>query len=233
MELSGEIATAYTGEQAKTITLVNSGATLLAHEHLKPETVAAVVAKLTAVGVHVVTGVRATLEPAAAADGEAKATETHPPFVQGPTTVTLSNGTTLSADVVMFCTGARVNNSCLSGQLAGKLDITGRLKVTPQLQVEGFPNIFAGGDVCNTPEGKIAYFAGLHGDLIAKNLIATTQGKALKAYKPSPPVIFLPVGKGDGVGQLPNGMIVGKRMVPMIKGKDLFIGATRKNLYAQ
>ena len=47
--------------------------------------------------------------------------------------------------------------------------------------------------------------------------------------KPAKPMMFVTIGPKDGAAQLPNGMIAGKRMVPMAKGKTLFLGKVLKD----
>jgi NADH dehydrogenase FAD-containing subunit len=66
----------------------------------------------------------------------------------GPVSMSLSDGSTLTPDVTLFTTGGRPNNAAFtSGPLSGALDAAGRLKVQPTLQVEGFADIFALGDI--------------------------------------------------------------------------------------
>lgn len=37
------------------------------------------------------------------------------------------------------------------------------------------------------------------------------------------------IGPKDGAGNLPNGMIIGKKLIPMVKGKHLFVKMTLKH----
>ena len=42
--------------------------------------------------------------------------------------------------------------------------------------------------------------------------------------------MFVPIGRHSGVGQLPNGMVVGDFATKKIKGQDLFISRQWKSM---
>lgn len=68
----------------------------------------------------------------------------------GPNYVT-TNGKEITADAHFVCIGKRVGSSWLRDtELSDLVDADGRLKVDSNLRLEGKPNIFAIGDVCNT-----------------------------------------------------------------------------------
>lgn len=50
------------------------------------------------------------------------------------------------------------------------------------MQVEGFDNIYAIGDCADVSEPKMAYHAGLHAGVAAKNIISSLSGKPLTSY---------------------------------------------------
>jgi apoptosis-inducing factor 2 len=70
------------------------------------------------------------------------------------------------------------------------------------LQVDdgAYPNIFAAGDVADTSDLKMAYKAGLHAPIVAKNIQSLLKGKEPKAiYKPATgEMICIPLGKDGG-----------------------------------
>jgi NADH dehydrogenase FAD-containing subunit len=137
-------------------------------------------------------------------------------YIEGKKTyTTLKSKTNITADLTFICTGARVNNkSILSSPLKTKLNPqTGRIIVNNYLQVDGYENIFAIGDISDK-EDKFAFFAGEQGEYVAK-LIPLIEKK--KPYPKEYPVhtnraIFLTIGRNGGIGQLPTkgGTILGK-----------------------
>ena len=54
---------------------------------------------------------------------------------------------------------------------------TKNFKVNENLQVEGYDNIYAIGDCCNTAENKMAAYADAHGQHVAKAIVNFTKGK--------------------------------------------------------
>ena len=84
---------------------------------------------------------------------------------------------------------------------------THSIRVNDKLQVDdsAYPYIFAAGDVADTPDLKMAYKAGLHAPIVAKNIISLLKGQAPTAiYQPktSSEMMTLPMGKNGGVSYL-------------------------------
>ncbi|CAF4044959.1 unnamed protein product, partial [Didymodactylos carnosus] len=79
----------------------------------------------------------------------------------------------------------------------------GRLNVNNYLQVDGYENIFAIGDI-SSKESKMAFLAGRQAEFVAKLIPLIQQNKPYsKEYQPSPyPVMLLTIGRNGGVGQL-------------------------------
>jgi len=113
----------------------------------------------------------------------------------------------IKADLCIWCTGIKTNpafmkkfsDSCFTDRKA--------LKVDDYLQLEGYPNIFVGGDISNVKEEKNARKAELHAKIIAKNIKRLLKQKPLIKYKSgrSPMVISL----GDW-----RGLIIYKYVFP-------------------
>ncbi len=141
----------------------------------------------------------------------------------------VDGGPPIEADVVYECMGMRPNNSALMTHLSSSLDSSGRLKVDPSFRVEGCDYLFALGDIANVAELKLGYLADIQGAAVAKNILRLIRGKALKPYKTNPNVALIPVGRNNGLVQLPFGVTSLKFMVNM-KQKDLFISKSFKNL---
>lgn len=80
-----------------------------------------------------------------------------------------------------------------------------RVNETLQVADKAYPNIFAAGDVADTGDLKMAYKAGLHAPIVAKNIISLIKGQTATAiYKPTTgsEMMTLPMGKLGGVSYL-------------------------------
>ncbi len=95
-------------------------------------------------------------------------------------------------------------------------------------QVEGFQNVFAAGDITNRDSRKLAYIADLQSEQAAKNIALHAAGKKMSTKDGAPPkenpMAFVVLSPDKGVGQLPmfGKAVLGKRVVRMLKGADLF-----------
>lgn len=80
-----------------------------------------------------------------------------------------------------------------------------RVKETLQLADPAYPNIFVAGDVTDNPDLKMAYKAGLHAPIVAKNIASLIKGQTPSAvYKPTVGAesLTLPLGKMGGTSYL-------------------------------
>jgi len=80
-----------------------------------------------------------------------------------------------------------------------------RVQDTLQVADQTYPNIFAAGDVADTPDLKMALKAGLHGPIVAKNILSLiNKGTPGNVYKPMTggEMMALPMGKTGGVTYL-------------------------------
>ncbi|XP_048419282.1 ferroptosis suppressor protein 1-like isoform X2 [Stegostoma tigrinum] len=136
--------------------------------------------------------------------------------------VLTDKGLEVIADLVICCTGIRVNSSAYSNAFKDCLAEDGALLVNPHLQVIGMENVYAIGDCADVKEPKMAYHAGLHGVVAADNIINSLGKKCLKDYKPGSLTMLLSMGRNDGIGQL-FGWHVGKFIVVMAKSRDLLV----------
>lgn len=135
----------------------------------------------------------------------------------------------ITADIWFRAYGVAVQTSYLGDDLAAALTPAGRIRVTGTLNVEGFENVYALGDVTDLAEAKMAGYAMKHAEVVAANIAARVRGEEPAAtYAPSPvPSVLLPLGPEGGVGQFPGPdgpMIVGAETVSDHKGRDLFTG---------
>ena len=201
VELAGEIATDF---PAKEVTLVHSHKTLLRPNVYNEKLYARVQDELEKLRVKLILDDRVEIS-----------NRQHLNYIEGKKTyVTERTRQSIAADLTFLCIGAPVNNrSLINGPLKAKVNPqTGRLIVNNHLQVDGFENIFAIGDISDREE-KLAYLAGEQASYVAKLIPCIQQKKAYpKEYARHPnAAIFLSLGRNSGIGQLPNkgGTIIG------------------------
>ncbi|XP_053307245.1 ferroptosis suppressor protein 1 [Spea bombifrons] len=135
----------------------------------------------------------------------------------------------VSTNLVICCTGLKINSSCYSIALGDKVASDGSLIVNEFLQVDGHPNIYAVGDCANLNGPKMAYLAGLHAKIAVTNILNSLKDKPLKPLKPGSLSMLLSMGRDDGVGQI-NGCYVGRFIVTKAKSKDIFVSKSWKEM---
>ena len=122
--------------------------------------------------------------------------------------------TALAADTVLWATGAAPAAWLAESGLAR--DARGFLLVEPTLQAVGHPAIFAAGDVASlrdAPLPKAGVVAVRQGPVLARNLRAAAEGRALEAYRPQRDwLILLATGDGRALGTR-NGLVFAGRWV--------------------
>ncbi|XP_074400555.1 ferroptosis suppressor protein 1 isoform X1 [Zonotrichia albicollis] len=143
--------------------------------------------------------------------------------------VRTERGTEVVVDMVVLCTGIKINSSAYAAAFGDKMASNGALKVNKHLQVEGYENIYAIGDCADLKEPKMAYHAGLHANIAVTNIINSLTQKPLKTYEPGSLTFLLSMGRDDGVGQV-NGYYVGRLLVTIAKSRDLFVSKSWKNM---
>ncbi|XP_046884918.1 apoptosis-inducing factor 2 isoform X2 [Hypomesus transpacificus] len=142
--------------------------------------------------------------------------------IKKDTVITTDKGLEITADLVISCTGSKINSSAYSSTLNGCLAENGALKVNKHLQVEGYENVYAVGDCTNLKEPKTAYAAGLHAGVAVNNIAYRLAGKAQAAYHPGSVTMLLAMGHNDGVGQF-NGMKLPRFLVAKAKSNNLLL----------
>ena len=213
IELAGEIAELYPG---KTVTLIDPGERLLPAFH--PKLGERLYAGLRKMGVQVLLGERLVKMPT-----ETNATQAVQPSMQ--TTLT-EKGTRIEADLHFLCFGMQMNTAYLQPHFGDLLDERKQVRVNSHLQVQGYKNIFAMGDIVNTGEPKLITTADAHASLVAENLrrLAANRPDMLE-YRPRPvATVVVPLGTSGGAAQLPlgkNGIVLGAWAASLIKGKTL------------
>ncbi|MEU3270992.1 FAD-dependent oxidoreductase [Saccharomonospora sp. NPDC006951] len=147
-----------------------------------------------------------------------------------------TSGGELPADIWFRCHGVRPNSGFLGEELAAARNPLGQLAVTGSLNVAGFGNVYALGDLTDVAEPKMAAHAMEHAEVIAENITATIRGERPSArYRPAETrSILLPLGPHGGVGQIPAGngsgdaTLLPAATVSEYKGIDLLVGRFRE-----
>ncbi|CAG8485906.1 6475_t:CDS:2 [Dentiscutata heterogama] len=220
IELAGEIASVY---QDKEVTLIHSENHLLSEKF--PKKMTNLLAKqLKELNVKLILGESVNLPSSGIGDG------------LSPLTLETNKGTQIESDVQFVAFGIKPNTNVIETLDQSLIEEnTTRVKVKPTLQLDhdNYAHIFALGDITNINETKLAYRAGLHADVITKNIISHINNKKLVEYKPGPEVMIVPVGKAKGAVLLPFGnMVVGSFMAKNVKGKTLMVDKMWKTLNA-
>jgi NADH dehydrogenase FAD-containing subunit len=214
------------------VTLVHSGEKLISSERLKPEFLAGVNRQLKRLGVQVELGQRVEYPAADALPAGAEA-GANSSYFWGLGSVSTSTGKNLPADLLLFTAGAKNNTRSLLASF-GQVMKDERLIVNGAMQVQGYKHIFAVGDIAGTST-KRAYYAGLQGEIAAKNIIALVRNLSkptpavtpkLEEFKlPEGHVLVLTIGRQGGMTQFPNKgeSVWGSTVSTMLKSKNLFI----------
>ncbi|XP_078614182.1 ferroptosis suppressor protein 1-like [Branchiostoma floridae x Branchiostoma japonicum] len=212
-EVAGEIATDYKDKEVTLIhprdKLVNGESSDAFQERLKEV--------LQGLGVKLVLGERVTNLDELPTDRVETAT------------VMTDKGTEISADLVIPCTGLKVNSTAYKDSLASSVEDNGSLKVNNLFEVQGTERIYAIGDCTNIPETKMAYRAGMHAELLAKNILAQETGGTVKEYKPDPFIMVVSVGRKAGMGQKGSSLLP-EFVVRMVKSRDMGTGRYWKEM---
>ncbi|EWC44549.1 hypothetical protein DRE_06721 [Drechslerella stenobrocha 248] len=209
VETAGELAEAY--GNTKQITLLASGGTVLHTAGLFPSVVQQVEKDLKKLGVKLVHGLK--VQTAERKPGD------------GGTTLTLSNGETISTDCYLPLHGIQLNTSWIPREM---LDASGNVLLDKYMRVEGATNIWGIGDIGNH-EVKQANMLDSQIIRLAETLdfILTGQEAKIKEFKPLGSVkIFFTVGKRHGSGQMWS-LKVWSWAVVYIKGRRMLIDAAQ------
>ena len=225
IELAGEIRDAV---PAAAITLVHSGKALLsgAGNASPPAALSAkLVERLAANKIALRLATRVT-----SVTGGAPHEAMGDSVVTGPLSVSLEAGDALDADLLIYAVGTKPNTAWLSaGPLSSALSKSGHVNIERSYAVPGFAGVFALGDVAAGPDAKAAWLLPQAGAIVAKNINALARAKAGQMPKLAlgpeqgfRGILAVPIGKKDGAGLLPFG-VVGPFLIRNIKGGDLFV----------
>jgi apoptosis-inducing factor 2 len=221
VEVAGEITDSYTD---KTITILDGGTRILAGTSAGAAGHAASV--LTERGVNIICNER--LERAGSTPSE----------VFGPPGEAItSTGRKINYDLIIWCIGGKPNTNYLQSKLPRLLNVAGRIRVTPQLRVQGMTTVFALGDITDLDENKMAWHITPQVKNAAFNIRQVLSGKAadsdLKVHKPQTgnPMMAISIGRHTGVLHLPVlGVVRAPWMNRLAKAGHMLVPKYRKIL---
>ena len=210
VETAGELAAAYREE--KDITLIIGGERALQASHALPSVSQVVERDLQKLGVKLVRNT------------QVKSVQTN---VKGEedtvaqTTITLSNGSSIVADLYLPLFGVQVNTSFVPASL---LDSAGNLVLDKTMRVVGTKNVWGIGDVGNLEAKQVTVTDTqiIHLSAALDSVLTGADGQ-VKEYKPSKKtMVFVTMGKKYATGQIGGWKLWGW-IVSYVKGRMLFV----------
>ncbi len=145
----------------------------------------------------------------------------------------MANGKSVAADLVVPVFGAVPVLPPLDGTAAP----SGRLKVDGWMRPEGYMKVFSFGDAAESGDPMTIIAVRRQMNWLVKALTAMLKGTDLESIAPykaaEKPFLLVPLGQSSGSSVFPfsrSGWVVGPWLTQKIKGKDLFIEKTRKEM---
>lgn len=211
VETAGEIAAHYGAE--KEVTLIISGAHVLEASHVSQSVWQIVEKDLQKLGVRLIHNAKVhDIQSSEKVNGHA-----------AKTSINLSNGTTVVADLYLPLFGVKLNTTFVPSNL---LDSTGSVTLDKTMRVQGTKNIWGIGDVGNLEPKQVVVIDGMIIHLSAVlNTALTGQGE-LKEYKPAKSMFFVTMGKKFGTGQIGGWRLWGW-LVTYVKGRNIFVDTAK------
>ncbi|KAK4056997.1 hypothetical protein OIO90_001897 [Microbotryomycetes sp. JL221] len=213
IEFAGEVAAQYPDKQ---VTLVSSSNRLM--PAFKSSLGKDLNQQLQSLGVKIVFGTKLNVENLDSGRIEAKDFD-------------LGSAGIVKADYVMVAVGNEPNTSLVSRFDSSATNSFRLVKTKPTLQLESHDNMFAIGDITDTDETKLMFYATSHVPIIVANIVSLIKGQqASKTYKAQGRgTIVVTCGPKGGAGQLPflGGLVIGSWITTMAKSKGLFVGKFR------
>jgi len=118
-------------------------------------------------------------------------------------------GVKIKPDISFLCTGITPNFKFMQKNFYSKLNKKNYLKVNDYLQLIGYKNIFAAGDIAGLNEEKLAQNAENHARIIVKNIVNLEKNKSLIHYKQKPRIMVISLGRYNGILNYKNFVFTG------------------------
>src|ERR1700726_2012583 len=145
-----------------------------------------------------------------------------------------TSGRLVGYDVILWCIGGRPNTEYLRAHFSDRLDADGRVRVTPQLLMEGEHRLFALGDITNLKENKMALHVAGQLSVAEANIRAVALGRTpAKAYKAKTGNLMMAITFGSRAGVLfapPIGAIRSTWLNRKVKAETMLVPMYRKKL---
>ena len=152
----------------------------------------------------------------------------------GPGEARTASGKVVAYDLILWCVGGRPNTDYLSAYFSSRLDPDRRVKVTPQLLMEGEDRVFALGDITNLRENKMALHVKGQVRVAEANIRAVALGRIpSKTYKAKTgnPMMAVSLGSRAGVAFIPPiGAIRSAWLNRKVKAETMLVPMYRKEL---
>lgn len=134
-------------------------------------------------------------------------------------------GSKIQADLVFLCVGINPNYWCISKNLSYCLNERKAIIVNEYMQVKGFSNVFAAGDITSVSEEKTAQNAEKQAEVVVKNIFNIEKGKNLEKYLSKPRIMVISLGKWHGILVYKDFVLTG--LIPgilkgLIEWKEMF-----------
>jgi NADH dehydrogenase FAD-containing subunit len=213
VETAGEIAAHYGA--AKEVTLIIGGDRALEASNVLPSVSQTVEKDLQKLGVKLIrkTKVDGTH---AVEKGEGSSVK--------QSSITLSNGNTIVADLYLPLFGVKLNTSFAP---ANFLDATGSIILDKTMRVTGTKNIWGIGDVGNLEPKQVTVIDGMIIHLsVALDAVLTGTG-GVPEYKLGKPMIFITMGKKYATGQIGGWKLWGF-LTAYVKGRNIFVDTAKQ-----
>lgn len=145
-----------------------------------------------------------------------------------------ASGGRLGYDIMLWCIGGRPNTEYLHAHFSDRLDEDGRVRVTPQLLMEGEDHVFALGDITNLKENKMALHIAGQLRVAEANIRAVARGRTpSKTYRAQTgnPMMAVTLGSRAGVAVVPPiGTIRSAWLNRKVKAETMLVPMYRKKL---
>ncbi len=132
----------------------------------------------------------------------------------------------IKADLVLMCTGIVPNFEFMKGNFSKKLNKKNRIRVNDHLQVLGYKNIFAAGDITDRLEEKTAQNAKRQARVVVSNLLSLENNEKMKEYHSVRTPLVISLGRYDGIfswGKFVFGGIIPGILKTFIERREMFL----------
>jgi len=213
VETAGEIAAQY--GTAKEVTLIIGGDHVLGASKVLSSVTQSVEKDLQKLGVKLIHNAKVN---------DTQVSEKEDGSTAKQTTITLSNGTTIVADLYLPLFGIKLNTSFVP---ANFLDSTGSIILDKTMRVTGTKNIWGIGDVGNLEPKQVTVIDAMIIHMSAALDAVLTGTGEVKEYKLGKSMIFITMGKKYGTGQIGGWKLWGF-LVTYVKGRNIFVDTAKQ-----